>query len=346
MPHRQAISVRANFLRQQGQRLVCVVATADVGVPFILDWMGTWSGMRFCVGGNFIRPAQGTDIEMLWSEPWLALASSAEGTRIPPPRPTLPAGAAFQLVPVEAALTADWLTFVGSGLSVAAARARVQEPGSLIALLDTVEGSATCLLRPADARVWRLESFVARPRGRRLGELLLRSVMWHLWFLPGGGGATLTFQWELAGLPSLVGAWWRGWLGAAVTVERGWRWRRTAEQEKCGFCPVTDAWVPPVGGIAGGGRPIVVRDPSADWTVVVADSGLCDGWGYVLAYKGSGSNVEWSRVAAMGGWRELWYRCPSAPLGGAWTWTGEWVVIGRVGVGQPVQTRWLTAEVV
>jgi hypothetical protein len=284
---------------------------------------------------------------MLWSEPWLALASSAEGTRIPPPRPALSDGTSFRLLPAGECLTADWLTFVGSGLSVAAARARIQEPGALVAWLEGPKGAATCLLRPADnegSRIWRLESFVARPRGRRLGELLLRSVMWHLWFLPGDQqGATLVFQWELAGLPALAGAWWRGWLGAAVAVERGWRWRRTAEQEKCGFCPVTDAWVPPSGEIAGGGRPVVVRDPSAGWTVVVADSGLCDGWGYVLTYKGMG--VDWPRVAAIGGWRELWYRGSSAPVGN-WTWTGEWVVIGRVGVGRPIQTRWLTAEIV
>jgi hypothetical protein len=282
---------------------------------------------------------------MLWSEPWLALASSAEGTRIPPPRPALANGTSFYLLPVEERLTADWLTFVGSGLSVAAARERVRGPGTLIAWLEGPEGAATCLLRLAGGRIWRLESFVARPRGRRLGELLLRCVMWHLWFLPGDQqGATLVFQWELAGVPALAGAWWRGWLGAAVAVERGWRWRRTAEKEKCGFCPVTDAWVPPSGEIAGGGRPVVVRDPSADWMVVIADSGLCDGWGYVLAYSGK-DEVAWSRVAAVGGWRELWYRGCSAPLGD-WTWTGEWVVIGRVGVGQPVQTRWLTAEIV
>ena len=312
-----------------------------IGVVFIL---GTLSGVRFCAGSNFIRPAQGTAV-MLWSEPWLNLASSAEGTRIPPPRPALANGTSFYLLPIEERLTEDWLTFVGSGLSVAAARERVRGPGTLIAWLEGPEGAATCLLRLAGGRIWRLESFVARPRGRRLGELLLRCVMWHLWFLPGDQqGATLVFQWELAGVPALAGAWWRGWLGAAVAVERGWRWRRTAEKEKCGFCPVTDAWVPPSGEIAGRGRPVVVRDPSADWMVVIADSGLCDGWGYVLAYSGK-DEVDWSSVAAVGRWRDLWYRASSAPLGD-WTWTGEWVVIGRVGVGQPVQTRWLTAEIV
>lgn len=286
--------------------------------------------------------------EMLWSEPWLSLAASASGTQIPPPRPPpLSAGSCFRLMPaVPEGLTADWLTFVGSGLSVEAARRRVSEAGSLVAWLDVSgpgpgSGSATCLLRPVSDSVWRLEAFVARPRGVRLGELLLRHVMWHLW---NSGGATLVFQWELVGVPALAGAWWRGWLSAAVAIERGWRWRRAAEQERCGFCPVTAAWIPPEGPTspAVDGRPVVVRDASAGWTVVVADSGLCDGWGHMLAF--TDGMIDWTRVAAVGGWRELWYRGPSAPVGVGWTWTGEWVVLGRVGVGQPVQTRWLTAE--
>jgi hypothetical protein len=308
-----------------------------VGVEFIVvlgrgcgfDWVATlWVPFR-----------------MLWSEPWLTLASSAEGTRIPPPRPV---GGMFRMGAVAEELTADWLKFVGSGLSLEAARERVGEPGALIAWLDGYQSgeAATCILRSAGERTWRVETFVARPRGRRLGELLLRHVMWNLWSWPGGGkgsGATLVFQWELLGLPALAGAWWRGWLGAAVAVERGWRWRRAAEQEACGFCPVTAAWVPPTGlEQIGRGRPIAVRDASAGWTVVVADSGLCDGWGYILDWAGE---IDWSRVAAVGGWRELWYRGPSPPAGSDWTWTGEWVVIGRVGVARPVQTRWRTAEI-
>lgn len=282
----------------------------------------------------------------------MSLAASASGTCIPPPRPPpLSPGSSFRLISAATeGITADWLTFVGSGLSVEAARRRVSEAGSLVAWLDVSgagTGSATCLLRPVSRSVWRLEAFVARPRGARLGELLLRHVMWQLWDYPtNGAGVTLVFQWELAGVPALVGAWWRGWLSAAIGIERGWRWRRAAEQEQCGFCPVTAAWIPPGGPTspAVDGRPVVARDVSAGWSVVVADSGLCDGWGHVLACSLDGGPIDWTRVAAIGGWRELWYRGPSAPAGVGWTWTGEWVVLGRVGVGQPVQTRWLTAE--
>jgi hypothetical protein len=279
---------------------------------------------------------------MLWSEPWLTLASSAEGTLIPPPRPVFPAESewSFRLLPAADAIRSEWLTFVGSALSVSAAKARVGEAGALVGLLQLGperdgEG-ATCILRPVGERTWRLETFVARPRGQRLGEWLLRCVMWELW------PATLVFQWELAGLPVLVGAWWRGWLAAAVTVEKGWRWRRAAETAACGFCPVTAAWIPPQTGVEG--RPVLVRDMVGNWSVVVADSGHCDGWGHVLAVGGGGV-PDWSRVAGVGGWRELWYRGPRPPLG-EWIWTGEWVVIGRVGVGdRSIQTRWLTADI-
>lgn len=265
---------------------------------------------------------------MLWTEPWLQLASSAEGTRIPPPRPTLPEGVVFRLRPAAEGICADWLTFVGTALSVGAAAARVG-PGTLIAELirrDDEERVATCVLRPVSPATWNLETFVARPRGARWGEWLLRAVMWQLW-IP--HGATLVFQWELAGFPALLGAWWRGWLASARAIEYGWRWRRAAEREACGFCPVTDVWLPPVGRTVGG------IYTTADGQATVADSGLCDGWGYVLKMeKEEEGDRDWSAVAALGGWRELWYRGPKAP-GSDWQWTGEWVVIGCVGVYQP-----------
>lgn len=290
---------------------------------------------------------------MLWTEPWLTLAASREGTRIPPPRPVLPSEDwRFLLSAASEAITAEWLTFVGSGLPVIAAHQRAGE-GALVARLYVGGQGATCLLKPVrsetDVPVWLLETFVARPRGRRLGEWLLRCVMWELWVSGRGSGrgsssgATLVFQWELAGLPALMGAWWRGWLGAALCVERGWRWRRAAEAEACGFCPVTAAWIPTTG--VSDGRPQLVRDVSAGWSVVVADSGHCDGWGHVLTiYRGGDVTIDWNRVAAVGEWRELWWRGVSPP-DQDWVWTGEWVVVGRVGVAQPVQTRWISADI-
>jgi hypothetical protein len=264
---------------------------------------------------------------MLWTEPWLQLASSSEGTRIPPPRPCLPDGVVFRLRPALEGICADWLTFVGTALSVEAAMSRVGS-GTLIAELvrqDDRERVATCVLRPLASATWNLETFVARPRGARWGEWLLRAVMWELWF---PHGATLVFQWELAGLPQLLGAWWRGWLASARAIEYGWRWRRAAERETCGFCPVTEAWLPPDGKAVGG------IYTTTDGLVSVADSGLCDGWGYVLTRFDDVKELDWSAIAAMGGWRELWYRGPKAP-GPDWQWTGEWVVIGCVGIAQP-----------
>jgi hypothetical protein len=263
---------------------------------------------------------------MLWSEPWLQLASSAEGTRIQPPRPFLPEGITFRLRSAAEGISVGWLTFVGTALSVKSARGRVGS-GALVAELirrDDGERVATCVLRPVGPATWSLETFVARPRGARWGEWLLRAVMWELW-VP--FGATLVFQWELAGFPVLLGAWWRGWLASARAIEYGWCWRRAAEREACGFCPVTDVWLPPSGKVVGGVY------TTADGRVTVADSGLCDGWGYMLK-GGDGEEKDWSAVAALGGWRELWFRGPKAP-GADWQWTGEWVVIGCVGAYQP-----------
>ncbi len=297
---------------QQGQRsrLGCGGAWAGEGGGVIVPW----SGVRFWPVINFIGAGQG----MLWSEPWLEIASRPEGTRIPPPQPILPTGLSFRW---EDRVTAEWLAFVGTALSVEAAQQRLGA-GRIASLIvvDTDERVATCVLRPVEGQrgVWNLETFVARPRGLRRGELLLHCLMWELWHF--GPGATLLFQWELQGMPALLGAWWRGWLAASVRTERGWRWRRAAEQASCGFCAVTAAWIPPAGGAIVG-----ICEVEG---VQVVDSGLCDGWGYVLSWSGV---PDWSRVAAAGGWRELWFQGSHPPPGNSWTWTGEWIVHGRVG---------------
>jgi hypothetical protein len=225
---------------------------------------------------------------------------------------------------VPAGITADWLTFVGTGLSVEVALRRIGK-GAQIACLFAEDGRlvATCVLRPVVERVWSLETFVARPRGSRFGEWLLRCVMWNLW---GSRGATLMFQWELQGLPALLGAAWRGWLQASKRIDYGWRWRRSAEAAACGFCPVTAAWLP----LEETGGEVTVDG------VTVVDSGLCDGWGYVLA-GAERDGIDWTRVAAAGGWRELWWAGGMAPHG--WHWTGEWVVHGRVGLPATVVER-------
>ena len=75
---------------------------------------------------------------------------------------------------------------------------------------------------------------------------------------------------------------------------------------------------------------------------VVSDSGLGDGWGYVSAVRGT---PEWSTIAARGGWKRLWMRSAVAPPG-AWSWTGEFVVVGLLNWNEPTQNlSWTTAEI-
>jgi hypothetical protein len=257
---------------------------------------------------------------MLWSEPWLELAASPAGTLIPPPRQVLPSGWHYERVSATAGITADWLDFVGAGLPVEAACQRVGRDASVACLFVKSVLVATCILRPVADRVWSLETFVARPRRRRYGEWLLRCVMRDLW---AHRGAALVFQWEIAGLPALLGAAWRGWIRAARRIDYGWRWRRAAEAASCGFCPVTAAWLPSV--------EEKEKDEVVVEGVLVVDSGLCDGWGYVLDMPANRTGINWTRVAAAGGWRELWWAGAMSP-GAEWHWTGEWIVHGRVGL--------------
>lgn len=216
-----------------------------------------------------------------------------------------------------------WRCLVGTQWSVAALQERLA--GAWIALLVAGESDpvATCVLRPrGSARItWLLETLVARPQGTGLGRLLMRHAIPWAW---SQGCRSLVYTWELGPL-GLVAAWWRGWLRTAVSYEWGWVLRRG--DVGCGFCPesVTSAAEPQFV------MPTLIRDARTHAYAVVSDSGLRDGWGYVLMTAGE---VDWPSVFQKGGWRALWYRGATAPVG-EWRWTGETVVVAVIGMTPP-----------
>lgn len=294
----------------------------------------------------------------LWSDPWLQIAAS-EGTLIPPPKPpSLCPNYSFMLEYFSSLVSREWLAFIKSGFSLAAARARVPEPEALIALLLNHSENenkiiATCLLRPTTFVFssgslvpikWILEAFTASPQGCGHGDTLLRHVIWELNHRF-HHGITLQFRWELKCNSILARLFLikKKWYSAVTRIESGWKWRGPDQTKKCGFCPITEAWIAPPSLTEkeeehGSVLHVTNDETNGDlWSVIVADSGQSDGWGYVLNYVELKHNsILWKRVADAGGWRELWYSGkeppPSTTTNGKWIHTGETIVYGEIGV--------------
>ena len=257
---------------------------------------------------------------MIWSDPWISLATIPGGTDIPPPVPSLPVDVVFDCVHVDSLNVAEWRLFIGSRLSEQKLTERIDH--DWIACLR-LHGSlvATCILRQRES-TWLLETlFVpSTHRGAGYGTLLTRSVMTWIWRRV--GRFTLAYTWELS-LPSLGWAWWRGWLNSAVVVERGWILGKTP----CGFC-------------RGGDRfnvPMFFRDSSG--VAIILDSGLGDGTGYLQMWS---EFPDWEAIMERGEWTSLW--CHSRePPDGPWSWTGEFVVVGAL--NGPVSKKWISSEI-
>ena len=268
----------------------------------------------------------------IWDDPWIAAATERRGsefcTTLPPPPVVLPDGVRFRCLAGGASLPWDsWLALVGTTWS--AEEAAIRLTGAWVAVLERGEQIVgTCVLRPRGGSCWILETL----RGKGYGSILMRAVC--SWIYAQDGPFVLLFTWELR-LPALVAAWWRGWLRAATAIEYGWMWSDASASAGCGFCPhasfvsLGSRW----------DRPVLLRDTQG-WAVV-NDSGQRDGWGYVAAWGGV---VDWAAIAKRGGWRRLWMRAAACPDGG-WRWSGEFVVVGALNAGSPVDTRWVTAEI-
>ncbi len=273
---------------------------------------------------------------MIWDDPWIACATDHSGparrfcTTIPPPPPVLATGVRFDCRRFADIPIAAWIDLVGTRWTPADLAVRLANAWiPCVWLHETLVG--TCVLRQ-HADMWLLETLRARSGH---GTPLMRSVMTWIWRHV-DGPFVLGFVWEL-NAAQLVAAWWRGWLAAAAAIEYGWVWRT---EETCGFCPEQTQWTP----VSSSRLQMPTAVIGKGWTAVVTDSGLGDGWGYVLAYKGV---PDWSAIAAKGGWRSLWMRTSVAPSK-MWRWTGEFVVVGLLNQWAPAsqpERVWITAEI-
>jgi hypothetical protein len=245
---------------------------------------------------------------MIWGDAWIDDPSAG-----PPAAPELPIGVEFRCVRVDDMLDVTmmrWRALVGTQWPEEALRMRLADAWIAMLLVGGGDPVATCVLRPRSG-VWLLETFVARPKGLGYGRHVISCAVPWIW---ARGCRSLVYTWEL-GLLGLASAWWRGWLRTAVLREWGWVLRGNEQRE-------------------GGGDqlPILIRDPATGAYAVVSDSGLRDGWGYVLMTAGV---MDWPAVFKKGGWAALWYRGAASPASAGasgWQWTGEAVVVGVIGV--------------
>jgi hypothetical protein len=277
------------------------------------------------------------DRVMIWNDPWIDVATSSpeEGvapfnTTLPPPRPLLPPDLRFDCCLASSLSDSElsvWRNLVGTRWPLSGLRDRLED--AWIARIHVAEQVvSTCVLRKSKDPTWILETLVAKPTGHGYATALVRSVM--TWIYDREGPFVLAYTWELS-LAQLVWAQWRGWLKSAASIEYGWIWTAPGE---CSFC-----------GTAANKSCGPAQLLTLDGGVIVSDSGLGDGLGYVLS---EGKEViDWTIVAHAGGWRALWYHGRKAPPGN-WSWTGEFVVVGLLnydGRSPGIPTRWITTEI-
>ena len=257
----------------------------------------------------------------MWDDPW-AVVAATEGTRMPLPAANLPLGFSFACTLDRPADLPAWRTLVGTHWTPADLVERLA--GAWIACLS-FEGFlvATCVLRPHTAGpFWILETLVSRKKGSAHG--LLRQAIRFLCDL--GGPPSIFFTWELS-LMQLAGTLWKGWWRAIRSIQTTWIWTADCFCHHKGLHVNNQRFR----------MPTIITAPT--WSVTVSDSGLEDGWGYVLAFSGE---PDWPAVAAKGRWLSLWAYGPRPP--GTWGFTSHVVVIGALNYAG-VPPAWLTAEV-
>lgn len=279
---------------------------------------------------------------MIWGDPWTQVATQKSDsasqfcTTIPPPRSRDSLKFIDGKKPKKPEKPGqEWLDFVRTRWTIEEAALRLTD-AHIPCLFDGDALVATCVLRERKTdSLWVLETLRAR---KGWGARLLRAVIPWLWYEKVGGPFIMAYTWELS-LPALVSAWWRGWLRSAAEIQYGWAW--ASDSSGCSFCP-DHRWEPVGPRLA---MPTYFPGPSNNSLAVVSDSGLVDGWGHVLAFRGG---PDWSAVAKKGGWRRLWMRRRVSP-GPGWSWTGEFVVVGLLNYNgfseSSSSLEWITAEI-
>jgi len=264
-----------------------------------------------------------TLIGMIWDDPWLLCALGPGGTRLPPLPVVLGVGQRLEVVNPDTLVPYldMWISLVGTKWLPHEVLARLA--GAWIAcLFQDSELVATCVLRP-QSNLWILETLHAR---KGFGTPLLRSIVY--WLYMRVGPFSLGYIWELS-IGGYMTAWYRGWLRSANAIHYGWSF----PVHGCGFCPVS--WHP---------RPRYILPTffqTASGCAIVSDSGLRNGWGNVLAYRG---DPDWHTIGVKVRWRSLWMHAISGPKG--WKWTGEVVIIGVLNaLHQSTNLAWITAEI-
>ena len=268
---------------------------------------------------------------MIWGDSWTQIATQKGSgrfcTTLPPPWTPLADGVRFDFLKEP---TQEWLDFVGTRWTTEEAALRLAE-AKIPCLFDGELLVASCVLRFRSVdNVWVLESLRAI---HGWGAPLLRAVIPWL-YSEERGPFIMAYTWELS-LPALIAAWWRGWLRSSAEIQYGWAF---ADASNCSFCP-DRGWEPIGPRLA---MPTFFQDAGSGFAVV-SDSGMVDGWGHVLAFRGK---PDWSAIAKKGGWKRLWMRRLTSP-GSEWAWTGEFVVVGLLNYsnGPRPSLEWITAEI-
>lgn len=256
---------------------------------------------------------------MIWSDPWIEVATTPSiyrplCTRLPPPTFAMPAGILFRTYdmnqPENHTVLSKWNTLIQSSWTIEQLRARLQHAW-IVCLEERSTIVATCVLRPRThegAPFCILETLTVSPSHRRkgYGALLMRCAMRWLWDTY--GPFILGYMWELSPA-EFAWAWWRGWLRSVAEIRLGWMWKKAAVAVAASAD--VDASLP------------LRFHAKDDRFVVISDSGLGDGWGYIQDCSG---DIDWSAIAKRGGWKGMWSSVRIQTK--EWTWSGEIVVVG------------------
>jgi hypothetical protein len=280
-------------------------------------WVAWCKGVKFYVDGLGLTNTQYTFYSvMIWDDPWCVFASSEGGTSLPPMKVVLEHHQRFDVSKEN-----------HQRFDVSNQRFDVSDKKSEFkaCFYEHKQLVSSCVLHLYDtsSNVWILETFSAIKKHQGYGTMLLRCVMDWIYNYT-GQRFILGYTWELTVL-EFVGAWWKGWLKTAHTIEYGW----AIDREE-------------------GAEETEEAEGAESNNTILSESGLNDGWGTVIQNQQSGV-TNWNKLMESRGWNHLWMRSATRPpgsLGSKWRWTGEIVVVGLLNKprGVDIDTHWITPD--